>query len=67
MFDLYSKDWTVSLDKAIEHGNERRKKYRRSKAFDASCRNHGDCAVCQENRMYANKKREMEAEERMKQ
>ena len=55
----------MSLDKAIKHGKERRKKYRRSKAFDQSCRNHGDCSVCQENRNYANKKRLMESEERM--
>jgi hypothetical protein len=55
----------MSLDKAIQHGKERRKKYKGSKAFDTHCRNHGDCPVCQENRNYANKKRLMESEERM--
>ena len=36
----------MSLDKAIEHGNERRKPYRGSKAIDPSCRNHGGCPWC---------------------
>ena len=53
----------MSLDKAIKHGKERRKKYYRTRS--SGCRNHGDCSVCQENRNYANKKREMESEERM--
>ena len=42
----------MSLDKSIEHGKEYRKKYRGSKSFDASCRNHGGCEWCLENRMY---------------
>lgn len=29
------------LDKAIEHGKEHRKPYRKSKRFDWTCRNHG--------------------------
>jgi hypothetical protein len=33
----------MSLDKAIKTGKEHRKPYRGSKAFDRSCRNHGDC------------------------
>lgn len=37
----------MSLDKAIEHGKERRKPYRGAKAVDNSCRNHGDCPWCQ--------------------
>lgn len=31
----------MSLDKAIEHGQEKRKPYRGAKAVDATCRNHG--------------------------
>ena len=31
----------MSLDKAIDHGKEKRKKYRKSKAVDCTCRNHG--------------------------
>ena len=37
---------TMSLDKAIEHGKEKRKPYRGAKAVDKSCRNHGDCPWC---------------------
>lgn len=42
----------MSLDKAIEHGKERRKPYRGSKAFDYTCRNHGGCTWCEENRKH---------------
>lgn len=31
----------MAFTKAIEHKKEHRKIYRGSKAFDASCRNHG--------------------------
>ena len=36
----------MSLDKAIEFGKEKRKQYRKSKAFDRTCRNHGSCPWC---------------------
>ena len=48
----------MSLDKAIEHGKERRKPYRGAKAVDATCRNHGSCRWCERNRTYKNKRRE---------
>ena len=41
---------TMSLDKSIEHGKEHRKEYTGSKAIDKTCRNHGGCAWCEENR-----------------
>ncbi len=41
----------MSLDKAIEHGKEKRKLYKGSKSFDRSCRNHGSCPYCMENRL----------------
>ena len=37
----------MSLDKAIKHGKEKRKAY-----SDRSCRNHGGCPWCEENRRY---------------
>lgn len=40
----------MSLDKAIKHKKEHRKEYRGSKAFDKTCRNHGGCPWCEENR-----------------
>ena len=42
----------MSLNKAIEHGKERRKQYYGSKAIDRSCRNHGGCPWCEENRLH---------------
>ncbi len=47
----------MSLDKAIKYGKEKRKPYRKAKAIDKSCRNHGSCKWCEENRTYKNKKR----------
>ena len=43
----------MSLKKAIESGKEKRKPYRRSKAFDRTCRNHGSCGYCRENRKHS--------------
>lgn len=45
------------LDKAVVHGKERRKPYRGAKAVDSTCRNHGSCSYCQNNRSYKNMKR----------
>ena len=42
----------MSLDKAIAHGKEHRKPYRGSKAIDSTCRNHGGCPWCEENRKH---------------
>jgi len=42
----------MSLDKSIAHGKEHRKPYRGSKAIDPSCRNHGGCPWCEENRKF---------------
>jgi hypothetical protein len=40
----------MSLDKAIEHGKEKRKAYHGAKAVDKTCRNHGSCPACQKAR-----------------
>ena len=53
----------MSLDKAIEHGKEKRKQYTGAKAVDCSCRNHGTCSWCLSNRTIQQQK----AEEAMKQ
>ena len=42
----------MSMEKAIASGKEHRKKYRGTKAFDCSCRNHGTCDYCKGNRLY---------------
>ena len=46
----------MSLDKAIEFGKEKRKRYRKSKAFDRTCRNNGKCPWCEGNRTYQARK-----------
>lgn len=51
----------MSLDKAIEHGKEKRKPYTGAKAFACSCRNHGSCDWCRRNRMYQQIKMEEHA------
>lgn len=55
----------MSLNKAIEHGKEHRKQYRRAKAVDSSCRNHGGCPYCEEGRLHTHKKREFAAIEQL--
>lgn len=56
----------MALDKAIKSGKEHRKKYYGSKAIDGSCRNHGGCPWCEENRQYKNLKRMQAMIDRMK-
>ena len=42
----------MALDKAIKSGKEHRKPYTGSKAIDRTCRNHGSCPWCIENRTH---------------
>ena len=42
----------MSLDKAIKHGKEHRKPYTGSEVYFVSCRNHGGCPWCEENRKH---------------
>lgn len=56
----------MSLDKAIKYGKEKRKQYRKSKAFDRTCRNNGSCDWCKQNRLYSSKLRETIADEKIK-
>ncbi len=55
----------MSLDRAIEHGKEHRKPYRKSKAFDTSCRNHGGCPWCESNRSINKRRKDLDAKEQM--
>jgi hypothetical protein len=41
----------MGLEKAIEHGKEHRKPYYDTRSFDCTCRNHGSCIWCEENRL----------------
>lgn len=42
----------MSLEKSIQHGKEKRKKFYGSKAIDPTCRNHGSCKWCADNRRH---------------
>lgn len=56
----------MALDKAIQHRKEHRKPYFGSKAIDKTCRNHGGCPWCEENRKYKNIKRLQKALDKLK-
>ncbi len=56
----------MALDKAIEHKKEHRKPWRGSKNFDPSCRNHGGCPWCEENRKHKFIVRERKAQAQLK-
>ena len=49
----------MSLDKAILHGKEKRKPYRGAKAIDCTCRNHGSCPWCRDNRKHKFREKEV--------
>jgi len=48
----------MGLEKAIQHGKERRKPYCRSKSVDRTCRNHGGCPHCESSRLHKHRRRE---------
>ena len=51
----------MSLDKAIQHGKEKRKQYRGAKAIDPACRNHGDDNWSKSNRTIQSQRAEQQA------
>ena len=53
----------MSLDRAIEHGKERRRPYHGAEAVDQCCRPHGGCPWCRNNRLHGEKVRLLDAEE----
>lgn len=48
----------MSFDKNYPNRKDQRKPYRKSKAFDRTCRNHGSCSYCELGRLHTHKKRE---------
>ena len=51
-YEKRSRSDDMGLEKSIKSGKERRKQYRGAKGIDRSCRNHGSCIYCEENRRY---------------
>lgn len=58
--------YNMGLEKAIEHGKEKRKIYYGAKAIDRTCRNHGSCLWCNRNRTHRNSKKEVRQKEQLK-
>lgn len=56
----------MSLIKSIEHKKEKRKEYDGAKAVSKSCRNHGGCKWCEENRLYRTNRLKRETESKLK-
>ena len=54
------------LSRGIKSGKEHRKEYRGAKAIDCSCRNHGTCEWCKNNRLYASNREAEAAEQKYK-
>lgn len=55
----------MGLEKAIEHGKEKRKAYKGAKAWDSTCRNHGSCGYCQSNRLHKIRKKELSCDQKI--
>lgn len=56
----------MSFDTVYKNRKDWRKPYRRSLRFDRSCRNHGDCGYCENNRTYFDKKLRYAADEELR-
>ena len=48
----------MAFDNQYPNRKDQRKPYRRSKAFDRSCRSHGSCSYCERNRLFSSRRRE---------
>jgi hypothetical protein len=55
----------MAFDNDYPNRKDRIKPYRKSKAFDRTCRNHGSCAYCRLGRLHNHKKRELGAKEQI--
>lgn len=56
----------MRLNKAILHGKVKKRPYRGGKAIDRQCRNHGGCNWCEGTRTYNSRKKELVANDILK-
>ena len=56
----------MGFEKIYPNRKDKRKRYRGSKAFDRTCRNHGSCPWCKSNRQHSNNKEELRYKESLK-
>lgn len=55
----------MSLDKAVKYKKEKRKSFYRAQAVDKSCRCHGSCDWCKNNRLHNAKVKEEAIEQQI--
>lgn len=48
----------MAFDNYYPNRKDWRKPYYKSKVFDWTCRNHGACSYCKNNRLFVNRRRE---------
>lgn len=56
----------MSFDNYYPNRKDWRKKYKKSKRFDRSCRNHGSCPYCEANRLLFDKKKRIIADNKLR-
>lgn len=56
----------MSFDNHYPNRKDQRKPYRKAKACDRSCRNHGGCVWCERNRLYQDRKERQAADRQVK-
>jgi len=56
----------MGFDKEYPNRKDKRKPYRKSKRFDHTCRNHGSCGYCEDNRRFFDKKQRFFADKELK-
>ena len=54
----------MSFDTRYPNRKDIRKPYRKAKAFDRTCRNHGSCPYCHCARLHNDRRRELAADSR---
>ena len=55
----------MGFDNVYPNRKDWRKPYRRSKRFDCTCRNHGSCEWCRNNRLYFDRKYRLMADKEL--
>ena len=56
----------MNLDKVVEFDKEKIEKFRGTRNFDVSCREHVSCAYCKHHNAHANMLREITANEQLR-
>lgn len=56
----------MAFDKKYPNRKDKRKPYIDSREVDATCRSHGSCPYCAENRKINEKKKKKSADEKLK-